>query len=114
MLPKEIREFEEFLGVPCQPSELGEDEGGNVPPAHILHHPPRLWVIHDRLPRNPGEVIHFLDDPALGLGVSSGAYLVSLRAIAVRLVLGRDPNPDADGSLHGQWMNSSFHVRCKL
>ena len=65
--------------------------------AHVGHHPLRLRVLHDGLPGDAFQVIDLGDLPAAGFGVALGSHLVMLGALALGLVFGRDPNPDADG-----------------
>ena len=97
MLAEDVREVEQLARVPCEASELGEDQAGDAPRGDVLEHPLGLGMSHHRLPAHCFEVVDLADIPALRLGVGPGALLVVLRALASGLVLGRDADPDADG-----------------
>jgi hypothetical protein len=106
---KELGELQEFARVPREPRDLREDEARDAMGLHILHHPPRFGVGHDRFARDAGQVIEGHHIPAADLGVGAGAVLVVLWALAPRLVLGRDPDPDRNplrggGRLAGAWL----------
>jgi DNA-binding XRE family transcriptional regulator len=68
---------------------------------HVLHHALGLRVVHDGLAGLPGKVIDLFDLPALAFGITPGAFLVVFGAFALGLVLGRNPNPDADRLVQG-------------
>jgi hypothetical protein len=93
---EEVREVEKLSRVAGQARELGEDEAGDPPGFHVLHHAPGFGVGHDRFPGDTGQVVQGHDFPPADLGVGAGAVLVVLRALALGLVLGRDPDPDRD------------------
>src|SRR5262249_18811040 len=99
VLAEVFGELQEFLRVPRQSRELREGEAREALAAYVGHQPLRLWVLHDGLSRDAFQVVDLADLPAAGLGVTNGSHLVMLWALALGLVFGRDPNPDADGLL---------------
>jgi hypothetical protein len=93
---EEVREVEEFPSVPREPRELREDEARDAAGLHVLHHAARFRVGHDRFAGDTGQVVQGHYFPPADLGVGAGAVLVVLRALALGLVFGRDPDPDRD------------------
>lgn len=62
----------------------------------MLQHPFGLGVGRDGFSRDRLQVVDLQDAPAFGLGVVLGSLLVVLWAVTPGLVLGGDPDPDAD------------------
>ena len=96
MLAEEVGEFEQLLGVARQAGELGEYEAGDAAGADVGEHPLGFRMVNHRLARHNGQVVELFDCPAVESGVLAGAFLVMLRALALGLILGRDPNLDAN------------------
>lgn len=95
-LPEEVGEVEQFAGVSGEPGELAEDEPADAVVLDVVEHPLALGVVLDRLPGDRVEAVHGDHVPALEARVRAGAGLVVLGALTLDLVLGRDPDPDAD------------------
>src|ERR1035438_8832607 len=96
MLVEEIGKILQFTAVAGQAGKLGEYKAGDMAAFHVLHHTLGLRVLHDGFAALPGKVIGFFNLPATALGVALGAFLVMFRAFAPGLVLGGNPNPDAN------------------
>ena len=114
VLSEELGKVQKLLRVPRESRELREDEARDPPAAHVGHHPPCLRVLHDRLPGDAFEAIDLADLPAAGLRIALAPHLVVLRALALGLVFGRDPNPDAYGLRLGPRIVRAFHARSSL
>jgi hypothetical protein len=67
---------------------------------------------HDRLAAHGIEVENGADAPALGLGVVACSAFVVLGALTLDLVLGRDPNPDADLLFRVRFLRSQRSLHC--
>jgi hypothetical protein len=68
----------------------------------VFEHSLGFRKLFDRLSGDGVEAVYLDDVPALGFGVEAGAAFVVLRAFPSDLILGGDPNPDADafGVIH--------------
>jgi hypothetical protein len=109
LLPEELGEVQKLLRVPRKPGELREDEALDPPAAHVGHHPPRLRVLHDGFAGDAFEAVDLADLPAAGLRVAFAPHFMVLRALALSLVFGRDPNPDADRFSLRPWGFRTIH-----
>lgn len=97
VLPEDLGEFQELLGVSGQAGEFREDKAGDVAGADVLQHPLGFGMVDDRFAAHCLQTVDFLDFPLFGLGVVVGALFVVLRAVPPGLVLSGDPDPDAYG-----------------
>ena len=93
---EELGELKQLPRVPREPRDLREDEAGDSPRLHVLHHPPGFRVREDGFAGDAGQVVEGHDFPPADLGVGPSPVLVVLGALAPRLVFGRDPDPDRD------------------
>jgi hypothetical protein len=96
VLPENVREFQQLLGVPSQPREFRENQTGDVAGSDVVEHPLSFWLTQDRLAAHRFQVGDLPDVSRLGFRAVAGALLMVLRALAFGLVFGGDTNPDAD------------------
>lgn len=76
-----------------------KDQSSNPAARDVLHHGLCVGVIDDALPRNSREIVHAYDLPAFRFGVHLGAHTMMVRTLALRLVFGRNANPNTDDFL---------------
>ena len=96
VLPEEIAKVLHFTEIAGKAGKLGEHQTGDVTALNILHHAFGFRMFPDGFAALSGKVIQFFDFPATALGVFTGALLVMFGAVALGLVFGGNPNPDAD------------------
>jgi hypothetical protein len=96
MLLEKVGELQQLPGIPGETGELRKDEALDLVGLDVGHHAFRLGKAHHGLSGDGLQVVDGDDFPALRLRVHPSALLVVLRTFALRLIFGRDPNPDAD------------------
>jgi len=91
-----IGKFQKVTGVSGQSGKIGKDEAADVAGFDVLEHPLGLRKADDRLAAHCLKMVDLFDLPAFGPSVEAGALLVMLRAFALGLIFGGDPDPNAN------------------
>jgi len=93
---KDLGEFEQLFRVAGKASELGENQPLDLSGPDVSEHALCVWMTDNGFTAHGLQPIQFRDLPAFGFGIGPGAPLMVIGAVAARLILRRDPNPDPD------------------
>jgi hypothetical protein len=99
LLPEDVGELQKLLGVSGEPGQLRENEPGDPAGSDIPKHLGGLRAAHDGLPGDGVKAVDLDHCPALHIRIHAGASFMVLRALAPDLIVGRDPDPEADAFL---------------
>lgn len=105
-----ISELQKLPHVTGQPCELGKNNTGDMTGLDVTQHPLSFGRFFYRLSAHGFQSIYLLNLPALRLGIVPRPPFMVLRTLALRLILGGNPDPDADMLGHF-FFNSSYHLR---
>ena len=92
---KNLGELQKLFRIARETREFRKHEAGDRPLAQVREHPLCFRMPHNRFAADGFKPIHLDDVPALQFRIRASALLVVLRAFPARLVLGRDPYPNA-------------------
>lgn len=96
VLTEEVGEFEEFLGIPGEAGEFGENEAGDVATLDVSEHPLGFGGFLYCFARYCIKTIDLDDVPAFCFSIEARTAFVVFRTLPFYLVFGGNPNPDTN------------------